>query len=257
MKPIKICFSSIFAVLILASSTIAQDSTRLFAIHEDVVIPAMSEKFENATKDFMKALKQNGFDFSIRSSQTDDYHYLFLTPLKNYGDLDKMNESFDKVIKKMGMGNWRKMMSGFDGVYEYHRDFTAKLDEDLSYKPKNPRLKIDEASFLHWDFYNFYEDNGSKIDKLGKDFKALYNTKEIPNGYDVWMTDIGDPYSTVIVVSWAKDAVDFYTESKKDNEMLGDAANKIWKEEAMPILKHFEHKNGKIRRDLSYIAESK
>ncbi|MEO8399563.1 MAG: hypothetical protein ABI550_07085, partial [Ignavibacteriaceae bacterium] len=73
------------------------------------------------------------------------------------------------------------------------------------------------------------------------------------NAYSVWTAEMGFDNSLVVVTQTAKDALDYYESSKKDDEKIGKESEVIW-EKMQKTLKKFEHMNGTIRYDLSQMT---
>jgi hypothetical protein len=89
---------------------------------------------------------------------------------------------------------------------------------------------------------------------LIKDYKALFEKKNIEEGYRVYIGDLGTDMPMILFVQPAKSRVDFASLSDKQDELLGDEGTALWKK-AMSITQKFEHHNGLMRSDLFYSSK--
>ena len=229
-----------------------QSKGQLHLIHEDFVKPSKVAEYEAALKELLAQLTQQKAAVQFNASMRDDFHYYFVMPVENFSAVDELNKTMEEFDKKIGEMKSEELNKNFAGTYTYHEVFMARLMTDLSYAPEQSRLKDDEAGFLHWDFY--YIEPGKEKEAMGiaKEYKELYKSKNISDGYDLWMGDIGSEMPVLAVVQWGKNATDFYTQSEKNDALLGEAGQALGAK-AMAITRKFEHINGRPRPDLSYM----
>ena len=237
------------------STAIAQEEEKksnLFLIHEDVVKPSMVSQYMETSKEFVKLMEDENADVPpFWASMTSDLYFYYLTPLENYSALDKDNEKWGAAIEKMGQEKFDAVMDKYKGTYLHHRNFLMRRSNMYSYKPENPRLKDDEIKFLRWGFYYLEEGNEEKVEQLVKKYHELFSSKKVPNGYNLYFSDIGQPLSLMVVVEYAKSAADYYAEEEKTSELLGDDVMPL-REEFLKLVKKFEFKQGWPRPDLGY-----
>jgi hypothetical protein len=226
---------------------------QLFYIHEEVAKIDKIDQYNSANEEFTRMMKESKLDVSsILASQTDDLHFYYLVPLNNYADIDKLSEAFNTMMANADKDKLNKNMQDGAESTEYTRELVFKRSASLSYDPKQPSsLDRSKENFLHWDFYTFKPEDRKQVMDLGEKIKKLYEDKKIETPYTVWLADMGERNNLIVVTTIAKDAVSFYQQSDKDNALLGKDMDDLWKQ-MMPMLEHFEHKNGHTRPDLSY-----
>ena len=225
---------------------------QLFSVHKDNVKPSMVGQYEEAINDLLAAFKEHGMEIpTMRSAQTDDFTYYYLSPIENYAALDEMNAKWDEFIEKIGEEKWSEMEAGFDGCYSSHKDFLIKRSGELSYHPENPRLEGKDASFIHWDWYWIEDGKESEAMEVLKEFKNLFAANNIVDLYNIWLTEMGTDIGVIVVTQVAKDAEDYYSMVEKRKELMGDEMDMLY-EKFVKYVKKFEHENGTLRHDFYY-----
>ena len=226
---------------------------QLFRIHEDVVKPSMVSKYEEAAKGLVAKLTENNMASpSYMTAVRDDFHYIYIRPLENMAALD--TNPWKELEKKMGEEAMKAMWKGFDGTYYKHHNFMARLMTNLSYTPETTSMESEEMNFRHWDFYYVNPDKSDEAKEIAKEWLALSKSKNIPTGYRLYTGDIGTEMPLYVVVQWAKNAAEFYSQIEKNNEILGEEGKALMAK-TMAITRRFEQKNGSMRPDLSYMPK--
>ncbi|MGK7371716.1 MAG: hypothetical protein ACNS64_16000, partial [Candidatus Halalkalibacterium sp. M3_1C_030] len=87
---------------------------------------------------------------------------------------------------------------------------------------------------------------------IAKEWIDLNKSKDIKQGYRLYMGDMGTDMPLVIVAHSAKSASDFYSNREKNMMMLGEAGKKLMGK-TMSIAWKFESREGAMRPDLSYM----
>lgn len=237
-------------------TTVAQDQEstgQLFAIHEDVVIPSKVADYEKAAKNFAALLAEHNMSsMQYNAASSDDNIYLYISPIENYADLDKMNAGFAELEEKAGKEAFGNVMKQFAGKYHSHRDYIVRMHTDLSYKPEYGNNMADGMNFRHWDFLHIYPGKEAEMEALAREWKALYEHKNISQGYRIYTGALGTDMPLFVVVWSARNATEYYTYSGENMKMLGEEAQELL-DRTMAITWKFEHKNGAMRPDLSYI----
>lgn len=233
----------------------AQDKlpdSELFLVHQDVIFPYATEKYEKAVNDFIGMLKDSKAEALFRTLQSDYFTYIYLTPIKDYDGLANYFGMREDMVTKIGKEKFSKVMSGFDGCYASHKNYILNLRNDLSYKPKYGMDPKDELNFRHVDYLYLVPGKEQEMVALLKEYKSLYEKKNIAEGYRVYFGDLGTDMPMILFVQPAKSRVDWATISDKQEEILGDEANVFWNK-VMAITQNFEHHSGMMRPDLFYI----
>ena len=61
-----------------------------------------------------------------------------------------------------------------------HKDFIAKWSAKYSYVAKEPRIKPEEAGFIHWIFFTYSLENRQEVLDILAEWKGLYEKNNIP-----------------------------------------------------------------------------
>lgn len=253
-------YTSITIVLLVSLlpvlTAIAQDqsvATQLFTIHEDAVIPSRVVEYEKAAKNLAVMMERHNMaSMQYSAASSDDFTYIFISPVTNYAGLDNMGAGFAELQEKMGKEAFDKTMSQFNGNYHSHKDYMIRLHPELSYNPEYGNNLNDGMNFRHWDFYHVYPGKEAVAAEIAKEWIALNASKDIKQGYRLYMGDMGTDMPLVIVAHSAKSASDFYSNREKNMMALGEAGKKLM-DKTMSITWKFESREGAMRPDLSYM----
>ena len=250
----KLVLSFLFLFLFTFVQTPAQEKVpdrEMFLFHEDVIFPYMQEKYEKASKDFTEMMKEANVEGSYRLIQLEHFTYNYITPVKDYDGLSKYMGMRTETMDKIGKDKVDETMSGFDGCYASHKNFLMTLRNDLSYKPAYGLSSDEGLNFRHVDYLNLIPGKEDEAEELLKEYKALYGSKNIEEGYRVYFGGLGTDMPLVIFVQPAKGRTDWSTLSDRQDEQLGEEGSKLL-DKFMAITQKFEHKNGVMRPDLGY-----
>ena len=253
---------SVFFVLSLCGSflitpkSFAQEmKDQMFIIHEEVVKVDLWDKYESTSKEWVEMMTGAGLDLPyIQASQRDDGNYYYIIPISNYAEIDKMQGIFNSAIEKIGKDKWSKFMVENNSTIESSNDFVATRSAKYSYMPKNPRIKPEEAKFIHWMFFKYKMENRKEIMDILTEWKKLYEDKNIKSGYNIWLIELGLDNNMIALTESYKDGADFYTSSKEDNALMESEANVLWTKMAS-FLTSTENKYGSSRPDLGYVKK--
>jgi len=235
----------------IASISFAQnaDKTTRLLVLQDVVFPNKSAEYEKVQKATNEFLKKNKSGISWECYQTDDFTYMYVIPFSDLKMIDSMNKAWDAKMKSFNQDDFMGTVNGFIGCINHVNSLIVKLSPQ-SYMPKNPRLKTEEATFLHWDFFEIIPGKEREAWGLAADYKKLNTEKNIVTPYNLFSVEFGQNSSTIIMTTRAKNTIDFYTQNKVDDDNIGDSSkeldSKFW-----ALIKKFSHFNGKFRADLS------
>ncbi len=254
----KIIFIMMAGLIITSSLTVlAQEEPKdqLYWVREEVAKVGMWDQYEETSKQWVEMMTEAGLDFPYMwASQRDDAHYYYLFPLDNYAAIDKMPEIFGSAIEKIGKEKWGAFMKKNDSSMETHKDFIAKRSAKYSYMPKEPRLKSEEAKFIHWMFFHYRLENRKEVMDILAEWKQLYQDKNIKNGYAVWLIELGLDNNTIVITESFKDGADFHNSTKEDNALMEEEASVLWAKMA-PFITSVENKYGNQRPDLGFVKE--
>ena len=227
---------------------------QLFAIHEDVVIPAKMHKYEKAAKGLSAALtKHNIKSMYYNVANTNDFIYLYVTPVSRLSDVEVMDTAFGELREKMGDEAFTKTMGRFSGCYDSHRNYLVRLRTDLSYNPEVGNNPEDGMNYRRWEFFHPLTGKEAEMRTVLEKWKELYNKHNIERGYRIYQGEMGTDMPLIVVVQSAKDANDITKYQQQVIETLGQEGEELWNE-TIAITRKVDIKTGRMRPDLSYTA---
>jgi hypothetical protein len=245
---------SLFALTILAQAE--EQKAQLFEVDEYAVMPSMVEEFETCIKEFVALCTQHKYPYTWMAYSINDFHYILVWQLKNYADLDNWSKASSELAEKVGKEQWQALFKRFLSSYEYLQEGMYYLIPERSYTPENPRLKPEEINFIRWGFYYLRPAKGEAFAENDKDWVALHKKKNIPDGWNIYEGDIGTDRPVVVLSTWGKDAVDYFSQYAKNEKILGEEAEALSKKENA-FLRKYESRTGRPRPDLSYMPKEK
>jgi hypothetical protein len=253
-----------FCVLALSlSSLTAQAQTQtappqpqLFVVHEEIAKPSMLAQYEATSAEFFRMLAQAKVDpkvFSVRGYMSPDLHYVFVSPIANFGGMDKIMGMFTALPDAVGKEKWADLMRRGGATYESYSDVVIMMRPDLSYWPASPRLKEEEHKFYRMQFYYLMPGTEMEAEAIARDYAALFKKKNIPDGYTIFMAMSGDDLPLLIASTPAKSLADFAAADDRNNAVLGADVRPL-QARAMAITRRFQIREFTLRPDLVYPA---
>ncbi len=232
------------------SAQAKEQNSQLFAVWDIKIFPSKFIEFEAAVKDLLVFFSKYKYPYPFSVYRTNDFHYYVLAPMENMAAIDDMNKFQEELEKKAGeevKANRKRRSS----TYESETFGTLDLRSDLSYYPGNPRLKSENADFIWWNYYYIKHGKLAEAEKIAGEWQALYKSKNIPDGYNIWVTDMWPDRPALIAAGRAKSASDYYTQFEKHKIIFGEKYKALAKK-TMDICRKFEHRTGYHLRELSY-----
>lgn len=205
----------------LALSARAEENPQLLTIFEFIVKPPKDEAFYNAAKTEAALLAKYKHPYSMYAYYVGEFRYMFVTPLKNYGDMENLYQAWEDLAKKAG-DEWKNLEKAYEGTTESLGQSTWYERPGLSYEPANPRLKPEERKFILDDIFYVDMDKGEEFRGVLKDFIALCKSKNVSERIRFYACDIGPEMPVYVAVGSGKDRVDFWDNNKKMWDMLGE-----------------------------------
>lgn len=222
-----------------------------FVVHEDVVKPHKMMEYEAASKEFVATLKKHaGPEAKFMAMSSDDMRYIFISPIENMAALDK--NPFAKLEESMGKEATKALFDSWSGMYETHYDYVLNLNPALSYN--SGEIMEQGVNFRKIDYYYIFPDKMDEAHAIAKEWKELHANNNISSGYRVYTGGMGTE-PMLMVVSWAKDAVEMEQNGMKVRETLGDAGKELYMR-TMALTKRLESITGWMRPDLSYMPDA-
>lgn len=240
--------------IIFSSAVFAQKElpkTQLFLMHEDDVLPYMADKYEQGVKELIKLTTDAKVDDRMFNViQVDYFKYTSIIPVTDFNGLAKYYGMTNSMIEKIGKDKFEAQMKKFDGCYNTHRNYLMTLRNDLSYKPEYGLNPDDGLNFRHLDYFYVIPGKEEEMIKLIEEYKKLFESKKIAEGYRVYTGSVGNEMGLFLFVQPAKNRLDFATLSDQQDKILGEEGQKMF-EKALSITQKFEHHDGRMRPDLS------
>lgn len=222
-----------------------------FVVHEDLVIPSKAMEYEKASKAFVKTLQEHaGPEAHFMAMSTDDMRYVFIAPIDNMAQLDK--NPFASMDETLGKEGSAKVWASWDGMFETHKDYIITLSHELSYN--SGEIMEEGINYRSMSYYYLYPDKVKESKALAKEWKELYTSKNIPQGYRIYYGGMGtEPY--MMVVQWAKSAQEYETQRAATLEALGEDAQDLWGR-TLSVIKKMEKVSGQMRPELSFTSSA-
>ena len=182
---------------------------------------------------------------------TDDFHYMFVYPIKSFGDIDALYGSWMKFIESWGMDNWEAMQKEIEGAIESSDLSVYNFRGDLSYLPKDHAFDASKPSYIYWGFCKVKPGMERALEKNFQDFVKLWTDKEMPTGWASYQGFFGSDMPMYVYAEWGDSPAAFWTQVEKDEAKTGDAAKALW-DQFMQTLRSYDYMTGRNRPDLSY-----
>lgn len=222
-----------------------------FWIHEDRVKPGMTEEYEQIAKDLVAACKEHNVqETQWLTMALNDYSYLYVTPMKNFAELDQ--DGFATLAEKMGKDKMNALFERFNNTYDQHGDYIVYLNKNLSYMPGGISQTVEGQNYRTL-YYNYVTPENEKgFVETMKKMKAAFEKNNSKLHYRVYKTGFG-VMGTYYMVAIA-------AESNLASVKTGDENWNAMKDDFEPLLnelsKHTwktDEKRGWMREDLGYI----
>jgi len=247
----------VFCLCVLA--TLAQGvegKPTLYFAQEFVVKPDKVDDFEIILKETASLYAKHNLSYSYYVYSMDNYHYVAIFPINNYGDVDSMYSAFYEVFDKVGGEKIQAMHKRHGDAIEYQKSYFLRYSPGLSYSSKNPRFKPEEANFMFMP--NLYVKPGkeSEFEEICKEWVSLDTSVNRADSYDMFVGDIGTEMPFYFWVARAKSAADFYRQQEVYGAKAGQKFMDLWNK-TLALCRKYDEKTGLFRPDLSYIAMEK
>lgn len=245
----------LLALLLPAGAAMAQGQPpkgQLWALHQETVKPSMVDQYEAATKEFAAAVAKYrpAADFGYFAQASERYVYTYAAPIKDWNGVGGIDQAFMAVAKGVGMDKWNDLWKRGFAPVESVREMVVFEPAGLGYQPANPRLKQEEMTFRHFDFYYVMPGHEEEADAIARDFTALFKKKNMPDGYRLYKAMSGPDLPLIAIQVGARDAADYYANDVKTRAALGDEGKALFAR-AFAITRRFDTFNAQLRLDLS------
>jgi hypothetical protein len=256
----KLLIMSLGLVFYICSlSTLAQSSEEkpnLYFVQEFVVKPSKIADFETILKETASMYTKHNLSYPYQVINMDNYHYLALFPINNYGDVDKMYMAVFEVFDKVGKEKIQEMHKRHGEAIERQKSYFIRFSPELSYTSESPRFGPEEANFMYIPHLYVKPGKESEFEEICKEWVALDTSVNRADSYDLFVGDIGTEMPFYFWVARAKSAVDFYRQQEVYSTKGGEKIMDLWNQ-TMALCRKYDEKSGLFRPDLSYIPKEK
>jgi hypothetical protein len=244
-------FLVLSAAALAAQQAPAPEPPPLLYVHEEIAKPSMIADYERISKELGAAMRGANIPFHYDAVSTDDFHYYFVLPMKSFGDVDKIMQTFMVDLpQKVGKEKVSDLMRRGGATMEMTREWILVRRDDISYSPAKPRLNVEEATHFQYDFYYLKPGMEDMVDQISNEWKAALQAANINDGFTVYQAAVGGDLPLVVVVNRGRSAADLATQTARNMETLGEKGRTLLGKTFSTVRK-FETKIGRLRPDLS------
>lgn len=253
MKTMKCRLFTFLIAFVFVGSMYAQEEkkSQMYVVHEDQVKPSMLMQYEKTSKMLADKMKEHNISStSWLASVTDDFRYMWVTPIKSMADLDD-NTWWTELSKAMGEDAFNEMMSGFGPCYDKHGDYVISMDKELTYMPSGITQTPEGENYRKFYYIHHLPKDRGAMRTAMKGVKDLFANKKSAMNYRVYSNGFGNMDTFYMVAVSAKDAIDMEQKSLANDKLLGEEAQATFGK-VMALATRFEEYTGNVRPDLSY-----
>jgi hypothetical protein len=249
--------ATLFSLTALAQEE--EQKVQLFVLWDEVVPPSKIMEYEAGLKAWQVLNTKYKFPYPVTVYKTNDNHYYSLMPIKTLADIDNLEKFWAEVKTKAGKEfeeEEAKLHKQFAGSYESGTFGVVALRLDLSYIPENPRVKTEEVNFVWWNYYYIKTGMEEEAEKIAKEWQALWKSKGITDNFNVYQAFLWPDLPAMAAAGGAFSQADYFTNLEKNIAKMGDEYLALTKK-TMAACRRFEQKYGMIKKELSYVPETK
>ena len=251
MKTFKTALIVLILILIAPVSASAQ---KMYRIHEDVVKPSHIMEYESVVKELLDMMKTHNIqDTKWITAVTNNSHYLFVSPIENYAELDKPN-FVSALIEKEGREKIVALFNRMDKCYDTELDYIITLNEDLTYMPEGITQTPEGENYREFHYVYVAPGNRSVVKEKMKAIKELYKNKGSKTYYRVYNSGFGTDGEYYMVAIAAKDQEHMVKKGNINKELFGEEGQKKMWEMYQNVLK-YEKVEADMRPDLAYASK--
>ncbi len=251
--------SIIILLILCAFATLAQaeeQTTQLLMVEEIPVFPSRVSDAEAHIRMVQKLASQYQFPYPIHVYSTNDIHYYYVIPIKDFADIDNFHKARMEWVQRMGDENFQSAVKSGLGTYKSLKWFIIRHRPDLSYISDKPRFKPEEANYMYMPFCYVKPGKEAEFEIICKEWVALDKSVSRADSYDLYIGDIGTEMPVYFWIARAKSASDFNNQQEIYGKKIGETGAELWNR-TMALCRKFEEKAGWFRQDLSYLPERK
>jgi hypothetical protein len=226
----------------------------LYYVHIDHVRPSKFVEYEKATKRMIS-------EFAAYSINPEKVHfgcvsgpelgYAYVVPLESFAAMDSMRDDWVEAVGQIGMERWKELRKGAEATIDRQEGFHVRYRPALSYEPEDPRVKLEDSTYINYGFYYAMPGTQHEIDELCKAYAALHARHGLRSTWRVYSAATGADLPLYVVAHYGTSPESFHAEVAATKAKLGAEARAIGMK-IMAHLRRIERKDGWRRPDLSY-----
>lgn len=252
MKQIKSFAVFMIACLVLPFMLNAQDdgNYQMYWVHEDKVMPSKVAEYEKAAKMLADKCAEYNVDMpGWITSQTMDFRYLYVSPIKSLSDINFAG--MGELREKMGAEAFDQMFASMNECYKAHGDYVITMDKELTYMPEGITQTPEGENYRKFWYLYTTPGKAKMLREKMMAVKDLYQSKGSTSSYRVYRSGFGTMDDFFLVAVASKDAITFETDGAANDKLLGEEAQAVFGEVLQYITKIKEY-TGQMRPDLAY-----
>jgi len=228
---------------------------QMFWVIDEVVKPSMADEYYEAGKKWAALMTKHEYPAPVNVYWTGDNHVWWVTPIRNFGDIDKLTEEFNKMRAK-SPDEFKEAYEAFIGTYESARTCIYALDLKYSLIAEDAQSKAEEENFIFFDIFYFEPGKEAELEKIWDELKVLMKEKENMQSWHYYWGVMGTDNPVLWSAASAKNAIEFWEENAKMWKAIGKEAGQI-KKKMMKYVRKEETKMAWIQKELSYTPAKK
>ena len=239
------------SMLVSDNQALAQEQQGQLLLVEDCTVkPSRGGEFEKAIKEIIALATEHNFKY-YWYAWSGEFHYYFAIPVENYSDVENYYLAFSELEQKIGEEKFQAWYKRAAYNCESWRYLLRRHQPELSYSPANPRLQPGEGNFLQWQ--SLYVIPGKERDCQAalKQWLALCKEKNISDGYEVYIDEIGQDAPYYGLAARARNVVDLHNQQVNIWELFGEDGRSL-QQKTLSLLRKYEEINAWYRPELSY-----
>ncbi len=249
--------SVLFSAFLCTSIIFAQDEQeqeeqsqkpKYFLIQSEKPFPDKVSDYEATQKKVGAFIKKYNFDINWNAFSTDDHTYYYVSEINNLGDIDRMNEEFEKKSTEESKKDFQNINDSFNGIVDSYNTEVFMLSPN-SYSPKEPITKPEYQKYYKQSIYFIKPYSEAKLTAALKDIKDFCEQNNIGLGYEIYANVLGNS-NEIVFMEGAKSPEDYKQIMDELNSKYGDQFKPVW-DKFMSLVKDTKSLDCWYRHDLS------
>jgi hypothetical protein len=220
-----------FSLFELAFGADARPPEPMALLAEFEIFPGKTTEYEEIAGKFMSWYREHGLPYSILCHAMNDGNYFYLIPLKKAGDLDGWRSARNRIIEKVGHGEWNKSIARESGCYSQYSCSLLQHCPDISLTSKNRKYSLEKIHYTYWCYYHVIPGREAEFRAAFRKIIEYYHTldfKGIDYGWDFYEFVIGKRKPVYLMIHPGQDVVDFWEQAGKRHALAGKELDRLF-----------------------------